>query len=529
MDYFKVSDKAVSSSRIFETEPLVLNGKKVTIINPYSLKKNIYKGQLHCHTTNSSDAVDSPVTLLTAYKNAGYSFVAITDHEFMTSQQAVPGILHIRGSEDGTVDGHILSIGTMSEKQSTISQEVVDLINEDRGFCVMAHPNWIVLPFSNDKLLEIRGYHAIEVYNALVSRTEGAAEEQIDYVLRNGIMAYLTASDDCHGISTQNFNVGWVNLYADDLNELSVMESLKRGNFYSSIGAEMSIWMEENKIIVSCPSPSNIEFITSRGISKSSTNSTSSFYEIYGDEKYVRVNITRISDNKKAWSNPIQVILQGHNQGSIQVVEGGGNSGSFKELVFETNSSDVFRCNATSSSGWDGTITSISSNVITFSTISGNSNSIIPASQFNLGKVRLYNSSKSNDYALIVGATANTIILDRSVSGNWNVGNTVTPKSPFVVTGIHYDIEITLGNLYGRTGGILEAYLIDALGSGAIMYLHPFETYANSKQIQRFTQSGVWFSSIVSCKINQNVISLAWKSNGTGTMSIILREAGYLK
>lgn len=530
MNYLNVNEKGTSVPQIYETEPMVLNGKKVVIVSPYKTKKYMYKGQLHCHSSNSSDAVDSPVDLLVAYKNAGYSFVAITDHEVMTPQQSVSGVLHIKASEEGTVDGHILSIGSLNEKPSNISQEVVDSINSDKGFCVMAHPNWIVLPFSDSKLLEIKGYHAIEVYNALVSRTEGAAEEKIDYALRNGITTYLTASDDCHGVTTQNFDVGWINLYADELSQVAIMDSLKRGNFYSSIGAEMTVTLSENKVNVTTPTLSTIEFITANGVSKSETNTNSSFYEIYGDEKYVRINVTRLSDNKRAWSNPIHVLLQGHNEGNIQVITSeSGQSSTAHELVFETNSSDIFRCNNSSSSGWSGKITAINSNTVTFTTTYGNVNSIVPASQFNLGKVRLYNSSKSNNYALITGVTGNSIILDRSVEGNWIIGNTITTNSPFVVTGIHYDIEITLGNLYGKTGGIVEAYLIDSMGAGAIMYMHPFESYANSKQTQRFTQSTVWSSSLVSYKINQNVISLAWKSNGAGTMSVILREAAYLK
>ena len=41
---------------------------------------NFLKGNLHCHTT-LSDGTGSPASTIRHYANAGYDFLAITDHE----------------------------------------------------------------------------------------------------------------------------------------------------------------------------------------------------------------------------------------------------------------------------------------------------------------------------------------------------------------------------------------------------------------------------------------------------------------
>lgn len=47
---------------------------------------NFYKGNMHCHSTLSDGAL-SPEELKDAYKNKGYSFIAITDHDRLYSHK----------------------------------------------------------------------------------------------------------------------------------------------------------------------------------------------------------------------------------------------------------------------------------------------------------------------------------------------------------------------------------------------------------------------------------------------------------
>ena len=62
----------------------------IKLKSPYYEKAIVYKGQLHCHTTNS-DGAQSPLEVVTAYKNAGYDFIAVTQLLSDESQTALTG------------------------------------------------------------------------------------------------------------------------------------------------------------------------------------------------------------------------------------------------------------------------------------------------------------------------------------------------------------------------------------------------------------------------------------------------------
>ncbi len=52
----------------------------LNISNPYAVSGNWYKGNLHCHSTRSSDGMLSPEEVVKSYEDNGYSFLSITDH-----------------------------------------------------------------------------------------------------------------------------------------------------------------------------------------------------------------------------------------------------------------------------------------------------------------------------------------------------------------------------------------------------------------------------------------------------------------
>src|SRR5437667_9817521 len=71
------------------------------ISNPYAVPGEFCKAQLHCHTTES-DGRFRPKELLQMYRDAGYSFVCITDHNRVTRCEELNGqhLVAIHGTED---------------------------------------------------------------------------------------------------------------------------------------------------------------------------------------------------------------------------------------------------------------------------------------------------------------------------------------------------------------------------------------------------------------------------------------------
>lgn len=289
---------------LFEDQPFSYIGKKIEIISPYVTKSNEYRGQLHCHSTNS-DGVDTPTALVTAYKNAGYDFVAITDHNFLNSDPGVSGILFLKGVEETASGGDIVSIEPSSQKTQTASQDIIDAIIGDNAFPCMAHPNFLANPWTNEELESIDDYMSIEVYN---DKSAPNNEDKWDTLLTKNRRSFGTAVDDCHSVASSNFNKGWIEVFADALTVSEVMDALKRGNFYSSTGPTLWISVSKKVITATTDSLSTIDWIGSGGATlQSDMDVASASYTVIGNERYVRVKINRNSDSKNAWSNPIYI------------------------------------------------------------------------------------------------------------------------------------------------------------------------------------------------------------------------------
>ena len=286
----------------------------VALDSPYRRKAKMFRGQLHAHTTNS-DGTQSPADVIRAYKRAGYGFVAITDHNFNTPDPRVPGILFIPGVENDHTCLHENRINaTTVAPGARLPQDVIDQANREGSFVQINHPDWPgVYPqnpcWSDAALLAVRDYHAVEVWNASCEAKHNRYEHRIDHLLSNGRRTYLTAVDDCHDVRHGYCMTSSVNVFADALTLADIMDGLKSGNFYASSGALISSVSAAGKsVAVSVPAPSDIEFIGNGGTVMSAARATvNAAYAVRGDEKYVRVRVTRLSDRRMAWSNPIYV------------------------------------------------------------------------------------------------------------------------------------------------------------------------------------------------------------------------------
>jgi predicted metal-dependent phosphoesterase TrpH len=89
-----------------------MGGHTVTDSPYISLPSNIYKGNVHAHS-NVSDGTGTPAEMVTAYKNAGCDFCALTDHDTydsgahwlpLVTDPGVAGILFILGCEETASD-----------------------------------------------------------------------------------------------------------------------------------------------------------------------------------------------------------------------------------------------------------------------------------------------------------------------------------------------------------------------------------------------------------------------------------------
>ncbi len=278
-----------------------------TLISPYIVKSNTYKGQLHCHTTHS-DGVYNETDLANKYVAAGYNFMAFTDHSTFISSlitfPAVGGITFLTGEEATNDNGHISLIGLTSYKSydGTNVETVIKQVYGEGGYSSFNHPVRSPYEWSEDELYSYYGYKGIEVYNY---GSNSNAESLWDALLLRGKNIYGFAADDCHNDTT--FDGAWVVVNSDTNADTDILANLEAGNFYASTGPTLTVSLVGTTLTATTGAAATIAFIGNGGtVLQSTASATTADYTIVGNEVYVRVRVTRDSDSKKAWSNPIR-------------------------------------------------------------------------------------------------------------------------------------------------------------------------------------------------------------------------------
>ncbi|MCK4308323.1 PHP domain-containing protein [candidate division WOR-3 bacterium] len=295
--------------------------KRNHLSNPFKIKGNWYKGNLHTHTTNS-DGDLSPEEAVAWYKDRSYDFLAITDHGKITKvEKKFPDFLLIEGVEIGAEKAELgqgyhivcLNISDLPELKEVPSvQEVIDIVRERGGKLIIGHPYWSALTFSDIISLsnEILG---IEIFNSTCDLAIGKGFSTVhwDDLLIRGKKVYGFAVDDSHNFTAAPFDAGagWIMVKAKHLTKENILEALEEGDFYSSCGPIIKdISIDGNgKIKVSCTPVVRINFIcdrTSGKVFRAEKGSSLTKAEVtLGEVKYVRVECID-KEGMAAWSNP---------------------------------------------------------------------------------------------------------------------------------------------------------------------------------------------------------------------------------
>ena len=300
---------------------------KREFVNPFNAPGKWYRGNVHAHTT-VSDGTKTPETLVEIYREAGYDFLSITDHSIVakTGHLSSENFLLIPGEEIcvGTSTAetlyHIVALGVEKTlpyrdfDHGLDPQKVIDKISELGGIPILAHPYWSGL--STQDLLRVKRYHGIEAYNTSCDfeRNTGYSEPHIDGAIVEGVKPFIYATDDHHGAEMGNAPidacVARIVVKAEELSVKSILDSIRKGLFYSSTGPEFKdIQIDsEGVIIVECSPVRYISFVStpSLGLKYHSmgTPLTGAEYPGRNGETYVRLEIEDF-EGRKAWSNPI--------------------------------------------------------------------------------------------------------------------------------------------------------------------------------------------------------------------------------
>lgn len=303
---------------------------KVEFPNPFTADGMWFKGNLHTHTKRSDGELE-PHELVRRYYDAGYNFLAITDHNKLTMPDCDEGlgILLIPGeevsvgrSEAGT-EFHFVLVGIKKqwEKPEGISakdmlpKQLMEEVRSLGGIAFLCHPYWSQLTVHD--MLSFDGYIGIEIFNTSCHHSigKGFSTTHWDDLLFRGRFVWGIAVDDAHHHFNEHRPVdvcgAWVMVKCSQLTLNDVLKALEDGMFYSSTGPLINdVRINGETIFVSTSPVKAITFVSDNGKGERWTalngEIEEAHYKLRGSERFLRIECVD-KDGNFAWTNPMRV------------------------------------------------------------------------------------------------------------------------------------------------------------------------------------------------------------------------------
>ena len=293
------------------------------------------KGNIHTHT-NLSDGDHPPPDVYLWYRDRGYNFLAITDHNQVTDPARyrllerakrfvmIPGEeVTMRGAGKQVHVNALCTTHTIGAKTFDTQQEAlrwaVREVAAQGGVALVNHPNWdwaltaADLPAARGaQLLEIASGHPY--VHTLGDETHLSHEAIWDVALGSGLDFAGVAVDDAHiygpHASEKSARPGraWIQVFAPEPTQKAICDALGRGRLYASTGVTLKriAVTEDSYAVYPLDAAAEVEFVGQGGRvlqhGKAGADGAAR-YQLVGGEGYVRARVTA-ADGKHAWTQP---------------------------------------------------------------------------------------------------------------------------------------------------------------------------------------------------------------------------------
>lgn len=295
------------------------------------------RGNLHTHTRFSDG--DSPAAEVYAfYRDHGYSFLVITDHNTRTDPadfraEQRPGFVMIPGEEVTTQAAgkpvHVNAIcsrSTIGGGQFGTTREAlawaVARVKEQDAIALVNHPNfdWTLtvedLPSAHGAdLLEIWSGHPY--VNSEGDLLRPSHEAMWTRMLDAGETFAGVAIDDMHVLTASPKEPAakplraWVEVFGAQPTESAICDALRRGRLYASSGPKLArLAVQGDTITVAPTEAARVEFLGAEGAVLATADvraNQESKYTLKGGERYVRARLTD-GNGKRAWTQAYRVV-----------------------------------------------------------------------------------------------------------------------------------------------------------------------------------------------------------------------------
>jgi hypothetical protein len=296
------------------------------------------RGNIHTHSTES-DGDSPPEAVYAWYRDNGYNFLALTDHNRLTDPNYYralqrPGFVIIPGEEITLKVGkapihvnaicHRRTIGGR-KKFRTIADALrwsVQSTVEQGGSALINHPNfhWA---FGSEALGDAEGARMLEIWSGHPNvHPEGdgdhpAVEDMWDAALTAGLDFAGVAVDDMHKLGAGRDmrkagpGRGWIDVFAYNANEAEICDAIRRGGMIASSGVRVrrfTVWNDTMTVLTDEPD-GTIEFIGNDGALLAQQRVSAgqpATYRLRGGEQYVRARVTG-SSGGRAWTQAYRV------------------------------------------------------------------------------------------------------------------------------------------------------------------------------------------------------------------------------
>jgi hypothetical protein len=296
-----------------------------------------FKGNTHSHSFRSVGK-QSPLGLVTWYRNNGYQFLVATDDTYppdpkFVSDSCTSSFILLPGMEVKASAGagwvHVNGLNATAVVRAVDGtspaktlQANIDLVRAAGGTAQLDHPRFMEGP-DGPAVLATQGCSLMEIWNGVagpdVPDSSGflSTEEQWDWLLTKGKRVYGVAADDAQaqpGTAAPRKGQpgrGWVVVRARALEAAEICRALENGSFYASTGVELTdVSVEPARLSIAIKAPDaaayTTTFIGDGGRVLSSSQENPAVFDLAEKLTYVRAKVVD-SAGKAAWIQPVFV------------------------------------------------------------------------------------------------------------------------------------------------------------------------------------------------------------------------------
>jgi hypothetical protein len=293
------------------------------------------RGNLHAHST-LSDGDHAPEEVLAWYRDHGYAFAALTEHNLRVDparydDPADPFVV-IAGEEltmvfggkpvhvNALCHGHTIGGGQHPTALSAIRRGAVE-VRAQGGVALLNHPNfeWAL---STDDVASPTGVRLVEVWSGHPWVRPGGDEHHVsaeamwEAALDAGLTLWGAAVDDVHQLDGQadpslaGPGRAWVEVYGAERSAPAICAALAAGRFYFSSGLALRhLRVRGGELQVEPAAPARVELVGRGGAALAGADAAPDVpatYRLRGGEGWVRARLVG-ADGARAWTQPFRV------------------------------------------------------------------------------------------------------------------------------------------------------------------------------------------------------------------------------